>query len=317
MPNAPELAGTGVDGLSEFMSRATANMLLLLAGALWGMGFVAQSTAMEAIGPMLFVGLRFVLATLVVLPFALLESRKAETSLTCADLTGFVWIGLALFAGMAVQQVGLMTTSVTNAGFLTGLYVIFVPILMVVILRRYPNPVIWPGALLALAGVWLLSGGNLNALNAGDGLIIACAVFWACQVLLVGVYGTRSGRPLTLSAIQFGICAVLGLATAISMEPFAWNAIVTAAPEILFAGIFASGLAFTLQVIGQRYTSSAQAAIFLSSEALFAALFGAVLLHERITGTGYIGCFFILSAMLAVEIVPATTGRMKHKTDLL
>ncbi len=207
------------------MTRAKANLLLLLAGAVWGMGFVAQSTAMEAVGPMLFVGLRFVLATLVVLPFALLESRRAETSLTRADLIGFVWIGLALFSGMAVQQIGHMTTTVTNAGFLTGLYVIFVPVLMVVFLRQYPHPVVWPSALLAFAGIWLLSGGNLNALNTGDALIIVCAVFWACQVLLIGVYGNRTGRPLTLSAIQFGICAVLGLATAIPTETIAWGAI--------------------------------------------------------------------------------------------
>lgn len=295
------------------MNRKKANLLLLLAGAVWGMGFVAQSTAMDAIGPMLFVGLRFALAFLVVLPFALLETRRAKTGLAAADMTGFVWIGLLLFAAMAVQQVGLLTTTVTNAGFLTGLYVIFVPILMVVFLRRFPHPVIWPGALLALAGIWLLSGGDLSALNTGDALVILCALFWACQVLLIGIYGARSGRPLTLSAIQFAICAVLGLVAGALTEPVAWNAIVEATPEILYAGVFSSGLAFTLQVIGQRYTSSAQAAIFLSSEALFAALFGAVFLGERIAAAGYLGCLFIFVAMLAVEIVPATIGRRSGK----
>ncbi|MEX3012009.1 DMT family transporter [Hoeflea sp. TYP-13] len=298
------------------MSRAKANLLLLLAGAVWGMGFVAQSTAMDAIGPMLFISLRFLLAMLVVLPFALLESAKAQTSLSHSDIKGFVWIGLALFSGMAAQQVGLLTTTVTNAGFLTGLYVVFVPFLMVIFLRQYPHPVVWPGALLAFAGIWLLSGGNLTDLNTGDALVILCAVFWASQVLLIGVYGTRTGRPLTLSAVQFGICSLLAFAIALVSEPIAWNAIVQAAPEILYSGIFSSGLAFTLQVIGQRYTSSAQAAIFLSSEALFAALFGAIFLGERIAGMGYLGCLFIFAAMLAVEIVPATTGRHARNVNV-
>ena len=291
------------------MTRAKANMVLLLAGAVWGMGFVAQSTAMEAVGPMLFVGLRFALAFLVVLPLAIVEWRRAETRLDRPDRTGFVWIGLFLFLGMAVQQIGMMTTTVTNAGFLTGLYVIFVPILMVVALRRFPHPIIWPGALLAFAGIWLLGGGDLSALNSGDALIILCALFLAGQVLLIGFYGTRSGRPLTLSAVQFAICAILGLGIALFTEPIARQAIVAAAPEILYAGVISSGLAFTLQVIGQRYTSAAQAAIFLSSEALFAALFGTLFLGERLAGAGYLGCLLIFMAMLAVEIVPATNGR--------
>ena len=296
------------------MTRTKANLLLLLAGAVWGMGFVAQSTAMDAIGPMLFVSLRFVLAFLVVLPFAILESRRAKSRLSWSDGRGFAWIGLFLFFGMAVQQVGLLTTTVTNAGFLTGLYVIFVPILMVVAMRQFPHPVIWPGALVAFAGIWLLSGGRLSALNSGDALIILCAVFWAAQVLLIGIYGTRSGRPLTLSAVQFAICAILGLLTALMTETITWSAIVAAAPEIIYAGVFSSGLAFTLQVIGQRYTSAAQAAVFLSSEALFAALFGAFFLGERLAGVGYLGCLLIFVAMLAVEIVPSTNGRHLRRT---
>lgn len=286
------------------MSRAKANLLLLIAGAVWGMGFVAQSTAMDAVGPMLFIGLRFVLAALVVLPFALRESRQATRVLTKSDISGFLWIGLALFAGIAAQQVGLLTTTVTNSGFLTGLYVVFVPFLLVIFLRQKLHPVIWPAALMAFAGIWLLSGGTLTTLNLGDALTIVCALFLACQVVLIGVYGSRTGRPLTLSLIQFAICAFLGLAAALVLEPIRWEPIQQALPEILYAGIFASGLAFTLQVIAQRYTSSAQAAIFLSSEALFAGLFGALLLGETVPGFGYLGCLLIFAAMLAVELIP-------------
>lgn len=286
------------------MPRTRANLILLIAGAIWGMGFVAQSSAMEDIGPFLFIGLRFTLATVVVLPFALREARRTDRPLDRQGLKGLLWIGVVLFLGMASQQNGLLTTTVTNSGFLTGLYVVFTPLLAVVVLKEKPHFIIWPSALLALGGIFLLSGGNLSALSQGDLLTILCAVFWAVQVILIGKFGKRTGRPLALSAIQFFVCAILGLSVALAFETFDWGAIRAAANEILFAGIFSSGVAFTFQAIGQRHTTPSQAAIFLSSESLFAALFGAILLGERIGGIGYAGCALMFTSMLLVEIVP-------------
>ncbi|MEO4041253.1 DMT family transporter [Hoeflea sp. CAU 1731] len=292
------------------MSRAQANLLLLLAGAIWGAGFVAQSTAMDDIGPFLFIGLRFVLATLVCLPFAYMEAKRAPGKLDRSTITGFAWIGVVLFLGMASQQVGLLSTSVTNSGILTGLYVVFVPVLSVIFLRQRPHAVIWPASAVAFGGIWLLSSGSMTGLSGGDLLTILCAVFWAIQVTLIGYFGQSSGRPLALSSVQFAICAALSLAVAVAIEPVGVNAIVAAAPEVLYSGIFASGLAFSLQAVGQRYTRPAQAAICLSSEALFAALFGALLLSERFTTAGYFGCLLIFLAILAVEIVPLTRNRL-------
>ncbi len=291
------------------MTRARANLLLLVAGAIWGMGFVAQSTAMETVGPMTFVGARFVFATLAILPFAVLEGRRAQKPLGRDDWMSFLFTGLFLFAGMTAQQFGLLTTSVTNSGFLTGLYVVFTPLLTVALFRFWPHPVIWPAAGLALAGIFLLSGGALERLNAGDWLTILCAVFWAMQVILIGRYGARSGRPVTLSVVQFALCAVLGLSVAFVREPVTLAAVLPAAPEILYAGIFSGGVAFTIQAVGQRYTTAPQAAIMLSSEAVFAALFGAVFLGERLGIAGYAGCAAILAAMIAVEVVPALAVR--------
>ena len=268
------------------------------------MGFVAQSSAMKAVGPFLFIGLRFTLATAVVLPFALREAKNTSRPLDRKGVVGLLWIGVVLFLGMATQQTGLLTTTVTNSGFLTGLYVVFTPIIAVLFLRGMPHLIVWPGALLALGGIFLLSGGNLSSLSKGDFLTILCAVFWAVQVILIGRFGKRTGRPLALSAIQFAVCAVFGLAVALAFETIEWPAIRAASKEILFSGIFSSGVAFTLQAIGQRHTTPSQAAIFLSSEALFAALFGAILLGERIGGIGYAGCALMFAAMLLVEIVP-------------
>ncbi len=286
------------------MSRLQANLVLLLAGAIWGMGFIAQSRAMDSIGPFMFIGLRFAVATIVILPFAFFEARKAEQPLQHSDGKGFIWVGLALFAGMSAQQVGLLTTTVTNSGFLTGLYVVFTPILTVLVLRMQPHFIVWPGAALSFTGIYLLSNGNLSDLQTGDLLTILSAIFWAVQVLLIGKFGKQSGRPLTLSVVQFAVCTLLGLGTALIVEPINTQAIMAALPEILFTGIFASGVAFTLQVIGQRYTTAPQAAIFLSSEALFAALFGALFLGDRLSMIGYIGCLMMFSSILLVEVVP-------------
>ena len=286
------------------MTRVQANLLLLLAGAIWGAGFIAQSTAMETLGPLWFIGLRFIVATFVALPFALWEKARATGPVRRRDLAGFVLTGLALLAGAAFQQVGLLTTTVTNSGFLTGLYVVFTPILTVLFLRRRPHWIIWPAALTACLGIFLLSGGTLTALTLGDMLTVASAALWSVQMICVGVFAGRSGRPIALSLVQFAVCGVLGCAAALLFEPVSLAAIEGALPEILYAGLFSSGVAFIFQNIAQRYTTAPQAAIFLSSEALFAALFGVMLLGETVTPAGYAGCAIIFVAILAVELVP-------------
>lgn len=296
------------------MTRVQANLLLLLAGAIWGAGFIAQSTAMQTLGPIWFIGLRFAVATLVALPFARWEKMRAGTAVSRRDMAGFVLTGLALFAAASSQQVGLLTTTVTNSGFLTGLYVVFTPILTVLVLRRRPHWVIWPAAFLASVGIFLLSGGTLAALTVGDMLTILCAVLWSVQMICVGVFAGRSGRPLALSLTQFAVCGVLGCTFGALFEPISLAAITGALPEILYAGLFSSGLAFMFQNVAQRYTTAPQAAIFLSSEALFAAFFGVLLLGETITTAGYIGCGIIFLAMLAVELVPELLRDRRENT---
>ncbi|APO68349.1 DMT superfamily inner membrane transporter protein [Rhizobium gallicum] len=291
------------------MTRVQANLLLLLAAAIWGGGFVAQSTAMKAIGPFWFIGLRFAVATVAVLPFLFLELRKTSVKTTRRHLWRYILIGLALFGGASTQQIGLQTTTVTNSSFITGLYVVFVPLIAVAFLRRPPHWIIWPAAIMAVAGIYMLSGGLLSALTTGDGLTVVCAAFWAIQITLAGTTVSETGRPLTLSAAQFAVTAVAALFVAAIFEPISMEAILGAAPEILYVGVFSSGVAFVLQVIGQRYTTPSQAAIFLSSEALFGSALGALLLGETMPPLGYAGCALMFIAMLVVELVPEVGKR--------
>lgn len=291
------------------MTRIQANAALLLAGALWGMGFIAQSTAMDAVPPILFTGLRFAAAALCVLPFALREGRRASHPLTRANWHAFIWVGIFLFTGSLFQQFGLLTTSVTNSGFLTGLYVVMTPILMVVLFRQFPHRVVWPAALAALAGIFLLAGGEFSRMTIGDWLTIAGAVMFSMQVIFIALTAGPTGRPLTLATTQFAVCAILGLVLGFKLEPISITGMRDALVEILYAGIISGGIGFTLQVVAQRYTTASQAAIFLSSEAVFAALFGAIFLGERVPAIGFVGCALILGAMLAVEVVPALGAR--------
>jgi len=291
------------------MTRIQANLLLLLAAAIWGGGFVAQSTAMKAIGPLWFIGLRFMIAAVAVLPFMLLEARKAAVKTAPRHLKLYVLTGLALFGGAATQQIGLKTTTVTNSSFITGLYVVIVPLIAVVFLRRSPHWVIWPGAIMAVSGIYLLSGGQLSALTTGDLLTVVCAIFWAGQITLAGTTVSETGRPLALSTAQFAVAGACALAVAIVAEPISWEAVWAAAPEILYVGLFSSGVAFSLQIIGQRYTTPSQAAIFLSSEALFGASLGALMLGETMPPLGYAGCALMFTAMLLVEVVPEMARR--------
>ena len=289
------------------MNRWTANLLLLLAGAVWGMGFVAQSTGMDHLGPFTFIAIRFTIAALVVWPFAWRESSKSTAPIQNKLTTfgSFAVIGAVFFCGMAAQQVGLLTTSVSNSGFLTGLYVVFTPLVAVAFFRDWPHAVIWPASLVALVGIFLLSGGDLAALVVGDFLTIASAFFWAIQTVLIGRFVIDSGRPILLAATQFSVLALCAwVVTLIRQEPISFEAVQGAGWELIYTGVFAGGFAFTLQVIGQRYTSASQAVIFLASEAPFAAIFAAIALGERIGVLGLAGCLCILLAMLMVELVP-------------
>lgn len=293
------------------MTRIQANLILLLTAAIWGAAFVSQNLAMKSMGPLWFVGIRFIIGFLVVLPFALREHRRAVSPFSHRNALAYAVCGIALLAGAITQQIGMLTTTVTNASFLTGLYVIIVPVLSVIVLRRLPHWIVWPAAVMALAGIFYLAGGHLSALVVGDFWIIACALCFGTQVLLVGIFMSSSDRPLTLSAVQFLVTGAGALAVALATETVTWEGLVAASPHILYSGVVSSGIAYTLQVVGQRWTTAPQAAIFLASESLFGAFFGALILGERITLVGYFGCGLIFLAMILVEVVPELTKRRR------
>ena len=298
------------------MSPFKANLLLLLAGMLWGMGFVAQETAMDDIGPSLFVGIRFCIAALAVLPFAWREynhlpSNKAVT-FTLPNKLFLVAIGAVFFFGMLLQQIGLVYTTVTKAGFLTGLYVLLVPLFLLMLLREHQHWMIWPCSLIALAGIFLINNTEVDKLNFGDYLIIICSLFWAAHVITVGKLSQRINAPMIIACVQFSVCGLLGLlsywltAGSLSIEPLIeLSNLIAVIPEVLYTALVAGAFAFSLQIIAQRYTSASSAAILLSSEALFAALFAVLFIGESLSFNGYLGCLLLFAAMLTIQLMPS------------
>lgn len=286
------------------MTRWQADALLLFAAMMWGFAFVGQATAMQHVGPLTFIGYRFAISALVVAPFAFLESRRAKP-IAKHKRGQVVLLGLLFFVACAFQQIGLLKTSVTNAGFLTALYVVMAPIIAVAFLKHPLVPAILVGAALSLAGTFLLSGGgDLGTLNWGDAIVVASALFWALQILLMGELSKHMDRPITLAFAQYAIVAILGIAAGYALEVAAIPPLHLIAKELFFTGVVSGALCFTLQAIAQRHTPASDAAILMSSEALFAALGAALLLDERLGVAGWIGCGLILIAVLLVQLGP-------------
>lgn len=288
------------------MTRTQANLLLTLIALIWGSAFVAQRWAMDHVGPMLFTGVRFLVGALVVLPLALRESRRV--SLTRADLLHIAVLGVLMAGGAALQQIGILSTSVTNAGFLTALYVPLVPVLGWLLLRHLPHPSVWPAGLACVAGAFLLSGAHQLRIGLGDLWVLASTLPWALHVLLVGRWADRMGAPFLVACGQFLVCGLLSMGVALVLEPVSFEMLQAALGPTLYGGVISVGLAFTAQVVAQRHAHAADAAIILSSETLFAAGFGYALLGERLDAAGLWGCGLMLLGILLVQLLPLFGG---------
>lgn len=289
------------------MSHGLAIGLLLLVSLIWGTTFVAQQLGMADVGPLMYTGVRFLLGALVILPLALREyTRLADRGVKPdrVDLLAASGLGILLTLGVVMQQIGIVSTSVSNAGFLTALYVPLVPLLGWVIHKQTPHLSLWPAAIGCFAGTFLLSGGTFTALNTGDFWVIASTLFWAAHVLWVGRVAARKGNPIFVAFAQFIVCGLLSTLAGLLLETTTLAGLWNAMPAILYGGVLSVGIGYTLQVVAQRHTRSAEAAIILSSEVLFAALAGALYLGERLALIQLAGGLLIFVCIVGVQILP-------------
>jgi drug/metabolite transporter (DMT)-like permease len=284
--------------------------LLLLTAAIWGFAFVAQRAGMEFIEPFTYNGVRFALGSVSLLPLILVLRRRSRHrspadvpagssgSVTDQGRAGGVWLygllcGAVLFAAASLQQVGIVYTTAGKAGFITGLYVVLVP-LSGLLWRQKAGWSRWTGAGLALAGLYLLSVTRGFTIARGDFLVLLSALFWTAHVQLIGWFSPRTDS-LLLACIQFAVCSLFSLVVAVVGETVALEGILRAAVPILYGGLCSVGIAYTLQVIVQKTAHPAHAAIILSLEGAFAVLGGWLILGEVLSVRGLIGCLLMLT----------------------
>ncbi|MEW5718317.1 MAG: DMT family transporter [Chloroflexota bacterium] len=275
--------------------------LLLIAAIIWGFAFVAQRKGMESVSPYTFNAVRFAIGCVSLLPIALLnhEATRVPTNRKTI-LLGGVATGTVLFVAASLQQIGVVYTTAGKAGFITGLYVIFVPILGLA-LRHRTGIWTWLGALAGVVGLYLLSVTESLTMDYGDLLVLIGAVFWAIHVHIIAKFSSLLGA-LRLSLMQFAICAALSFVAAISSETIRVDGLLDGALPILYTGVLSVGVAYTLQVVGQRDTPPSQAVTILNLEAVFAVLGGWLLLSETLPLRGAIGCAVIFIGMVVSQL---------------
>jgi drug/metabolite transporter (DMT)-like permease len=283
------------------------DVLLLTTAVIWGFAFVAQRVGMDYVGPFTFNGLRFAIGSLSLLPLVAMsrEQRSATDKILPPPglktiLFGGAALGLALFSGASLQQIGLVYTTAGKAGFITGLYVIIVPLLGL-FWRQQPRIGTWIGAVLAAIGLYFLSVTEEFTIELGDLFVLIGAFFWAAHVLIIGWLSPRI-NPVKLAFSQYVACSILSLIAACLFEDITMLSIFQAAIPILYGGLLSVGIAYTLQVIAQRDAHPAHAAILLSLESVFAAIGGWLILGEIISARGLFGCGLMLAGMLLSQL---------------
>lgn len=286
--------------------------MLLAASFFWGTTFVAQILGMEGLGPYTYAASRFALGTLLIgtLWYAYRGKRAAERRAGTFH-SGFragIPVGLAMFVGVTLQQVALLYTTAGKTAFITTLYIVLVP-LAAVLLGQRVRAAQWGGALLAFAGVYFLSVHGALTLNTGDILVFLCSFFWMGQILLIDRFA-RAVDPIELCLMQMIVCTIGSTALAVVYETFVWMDLWYAAVPILYAGIFSCGVAYTCQILGQAYVEPTQAAILMSTEAIFAAVAGWIILGETMSGIQMLGCALLLGGALMAQV--CGTGKLQR-----
>ncbi len=284
------------------------SFLLMLGACIWGAAFVAQRTGMNYVGPFTFNAIRNVLGALVLFPFIkFLDRKKPEKEKSFFDkelLTGGIIAGIFLFLASGCQQIALKTSDAGKAGFITALYIVLVPIFSL-ILRKKPGKLILISVAFATLGLYLLcvKEGEGLSLAGDDAYLIACAVLFACQIMAIDHFAPKVDC-VKLSFWQFVVSALLSLLPMISEHPTV-PAVIDAWLPLAYAGFLSSGVAYTLQVIGQKHVKASVASLVMSLESVFSVIFGFLLLHERMTVRETLGCFIMFAAIIFAQITPA------------
>ncbi|MEN6413297.1 MAG: DMT family transporter [Veillonellales bacterium] len=282
-----------------------ADFLLLLAAAIWGFAFVAQRVGMDYVGPFTFNGVRFALGSLSLVPLIYVYKRNSLNTSSNSTKPIHGWrvgllAGFILFIAVTFQQIGLIYTTAGKAAFVTCLYIVFVPIAGIYLKQRITIGT-WCGCLLTIAGLYFLCIKEGFTILCGDLLELIGACFWTVHILLIDHF-SRKIDTLQLAFFQFATCSVLSLITALWLETITIDGILQAIMPILYGGFCSVGIAYTLQIVGQKYAEPSHAAIILSMETVFAVIGGYFLLNEVLGLRELLGCGLMMTGMLLSQL---------------
>lgn len=287
------------------------NLMLLITALIWGSAFVAQSAGMEYVGPFTYNMSRSYIGFLVLIPVVLFFrkagqkehpiSKEENRELNIRSVKGGIFCGLALGIASCVQQVGVSMTTAGKAGFITALYIILVPILGIFLKKRIPK-IIWLCVAIALVGFWLLCIKEGFSIGTGDLFCLLCAFCFSVHIMIIDHFTAQKTDSIMISCVQFLVAGIFSTVLTLLFESPSWSAIWDAKLTILYAGVLSSGVAYTLQVVAQRYTKPTVATLLMSLESVFAALFGALILHEVLTGKEFLGCVLVFVAVILAQI---------------
>jgi len=289
--------------------RLKSDLLLLLASVIWGSGFIAQSIAADSMGSFTFNGARFLLGVII-----LLILTRFRPKIKRNQIRWIVAAGVFLFAASALQQIGMETTSVGNAAFITSLYVVFIPFVLWIFGLQKIHPVLWVAIGVAALGTLLLSTAGQFKPAPGDWFELAGALVWSGQILVIGYFGKHTD-PLSFTLGEFAVAAGLNLVSAVLFERNNVVPPLNAWLAVIYSGIFPVAIGFTLQLVGQRSAPPIDASLIFSLEAVFAAVFGYLILKETLQPVQIIGCVLILAAIGLAQSLPIWKKKMEKSRE--
>lgn len=297
------------------------NILLLITAAIWGFAFVAQRVGTMYVGAFTFNGFRFALGSLSLIPVLIYSNKKSKEKESVkgreelsSTILGGVIAGSVLFCAAALQQTGLIYTEAGKAGFITGLYIVIVPVLGMFLKQRVHIST-WLGIALAVLGLYFLSVTEGFNIAKGDLYVIIGAVFWAIHILVIDHF-SKKVDPLKLSFFQFVTCSVLSLIFALFFEEISIASLSMILIPLLYGGILSSGVAYTLQAVAQKHARPSHAAIVMSTESVFASIGGFLILKENLGFRAYIGCALMLAGMLLSQYESLTKSKSSASEEL-
>lgn len=300
--------------------QARSNLLLLMTAIIWGSAFIAQSKGADVIGPFTFNTVRYALAVVALLPVIYIFSRKRNSENTVDQdiskangtktlIIGGIATGIALFTASSLQQYAMAFTTAAKAGFITTLYVILVPIVGI-FLKKKIRPIIWFCALLAVIGLYLLSiKPGTFSISRGDFFVLLCALAFTGHILIIDYFSPKTDG-VKLSCIQFAVVSIASFVAMMMTETFVLSEVLDAIIPLLYTGVLSSSVGYTCQIIAQKKADPVISSLILSLESVFAAIFGALILHESMSGREITGCAIMFVAIIIAQLPEKKNRRL-------